>query len=413
MGRLSRHTLDNGLRLVHHHDPGSVMSVVDVIYNVGARDESRELTGIAHLFEHLMFGGSVNVSDFDAEVERAGGSDNAWTNNDFTNFYTVVPTVNIDTAFRVESDRMLALTFSKKALEVQRGVVIEEFKETCLNQPYGDLSHHLRELVYGEHPYSWPTIGLSPDHIARVTDADVRHWFYSHYAPNNAVLAVSGGIGFNETVELADRWFGPIPRREIAPRKYAPPVPVSSPRKAVVTGPVPQTVIVLAWQMPGIHDPDYKVCDLISDVLSNGMSSRFYRRLLMGTDLFTDIDAYISGSNEPGMFIIQARLRSAGEESERCAEAAIRKEIEILASEDPDWHEVIRAINKFESNLTFGDLNNTVKAINIAQNEISGIDQDDLIAAYRTVTPGDLRRVAAVLLTPERCCTLIYRPESY
>ncbi len=411
MSLLSRYTLPNGLKIIHRHSPKSVMTAVDVIYNVGARDESRELTGMAHLFEHLMFGGSVNIPDFDAEVERAGGSDNAWTSNDFTNFYTVVPTVNAETAFRVESDRMLALAFSAKALEVQRGVVIEEFKETCLNQPYGDLSHHLRRLVYGDHPYSWPTIGIEPEHIAKVTDEDVRRWFYSHYAPNNAVLSVTGGLSFEHTVRLAEKWFGPIPRREVVPRTYLPPVPVTSPRRMIVTGQVPQTVIVMAWIMPEQLDPDYKVCDLISDVLSNGMSSRFYRNLLMGTDLFTEIDASVTGSDEPGMFLIQARLRASGEEYELKAETAIRTELDRLIDFGPDEHEVTRAVNKFESNLVFNDVNYIMQAINLAQAEISGIDPDTIVRAYRSVTPADLQRVAAATLGADSCCTVIYRPQ--
>ena len=406
----SRHTLSNGLRLIHHFDCSSAMMALDVMYGVGARDESRDLTGMAHLFEHLMFGGSVNIPDFDAEVERAGGWNNAWTSNDFTNFYTVVPAINVETAFRLESDRMLALAFNSNALEVQRNVVVEEFKETCLNQPYGDLMHHLRKLVYRQHPYGWPTIGLDPEHIRKVTDEDVRRWFYSHYAPNNAVIAVTGGVPFDKAVELAEKWFGPIPRRELAVRHTVKESPGESPRSEVVYGPVPQTVIVQAWLMPGRGEKGYRECDLLSDVLSNGQSSRFYRQLLMGTDIFTEIDASIVGSEDTGMFLVQARLRGNGAEAERRAVEAIRGQIDALAVTGPTDHEVERAVNKFESAQTFGNLSYVMQAMNLAEAEITDTDIKQRIYDYRHTTASDIQRAAAEILRPDAACTLIYRP---
>ena len=207
----TRFELGNGLRFVHNYDGNTAMVAVNVLYNVGARDERGDLTGLAHLFEHLMFGGSVNIPDFDGAIERAGGKNNAWTSNDFTNFYDILPAQNAETAFWLESDRMLSPSFADRTLEVQRSVVTEEFKQQCLNRPYGDLSHHLRKLVYTAHPYSWPVIGKTPEHIARVTPQDTREFFFSHYAPNNAVVAVSGNITAEETRRLAEKWFGDIP----------------------------------------------------------------------------------------------------------------------------------------------------------------------------------------------------------
>ncbi len=216
---VNRHTLANGLRIVHSPDTTTAMVGVNILYNVGARDERRNLTGMAHLFEHLMFGGSENIPDFDAELEFAGGSSNAWTSNDLTNFYLSIPAQNVETAFHLESDRMMALSFDPHSLDVQKGVVIEEFKQQCLDRPYGRLMHTLREALYSPaHPYSWPVIGIEPDHIARVKMTDVKDWFYSHYAPNNAILAVTGNIAFDRVVELAEKWFGTIPRRDIKPR---------------------------------------------------------------------------------------------------------------------------------------------------------------------------------------------------
>ena len=304
----NRFTLSNGLRVIHNYDPTTAMVAVNVLYNVGSRDEDPSMTGLAHLFEHLMFGGSANIPDFDAEIERAGGMNNAWTSNDFTNFYDVAPARNFETLLWLESDRMLRLAFSEKSLEVQRNVVIEEFKQTHLNRPYGDLFHKLRSLVYRTHPYSIPTIGKEPAHIEKVTRDDVRDFFYSHYAPNNAVLAISGNVTPDQVRRGVERWFDSIPRRDIKPRTYQPEPLPDAPRELEVRGHVPQTCVVVAYPMPGYGQPGYIECDLITDILASGRSSRFYRRLLLGGDLFTSADASIIGSEEPGMLMLKGHL---------------------------------------------------------------------------------------------------------
>lgn len=252
----TRFTLPNGLRVVHEQDSATAMVALDVLYNVGARDEHPDHTGMAHLFEHLMFGGSVNIADFDGAIEQAGGRNNAWTNQDYTNFYDIVPAQNAETAFWLESDRMLSLAFSDKALEVQRNVVMEEFKQVCLNQPYGDLGHHMSALAYKVHPYRTPVIGKELGHIESVTQEQVREFFRTHYAPNNAVLAVTGNITLDETRRLAEKWFGPIPRRMVAPRRYAPEPEQTEARRMVVTGNVPQTLVVISYPMPSCANPD-------------------------------------------------------------------------------------------------------------------------------------------------------------
>lgn len=405
----SRFTLPNGLRVVHHHDPGTAMVAVNILYNVGARDESPDMTGLAHLFEHLMFGGSANVPEFDAAIERAGGMNNAWTSNDFTNFFDIVPAANVETPFWLESDRMLSLAFSEKALEVQRHVVIEEFKQVCLNRPYGRLAHELRSLLYERHPYRWPTIGLEFSHIEKVTLADEKRFFLSHYAPNNAVLSVAGNVSESKVRELAEKWFAPIPRRDIAPRLYPKEPPVGEPRRRIVTGTAPQTAVFIAFPMPGYGHPDYIPCDLITDILASGRSSRFFKRLVMPGRLFSEADASISGSEEPGYLLLSAKLLREGEDAEAQAERMLLDEFRDIAVNGVSDTELERAVNRFESNFTFGSLSFLAKAQNLALSEMHGENINDTVARYRAVTPDDIRRAAASLTVP---VTLIYRPDA-
>lgn len=424
----NRFTLPNGLRVIHNYDPSTAMVAVNVLYNVGARDENPDMTGLAHLFEHLMFGGSVNVPDFDAEMERAGGVNNAWTSNDFTNFYDVAPALNFETLLWLESDRMLGLAFSDKALEVQRSVVIEEFKQTHLNRPYGDLYHKLRSLVYRSHPYGVPTIGRDPSHIEKVTQDDVRRFFYSHYAPNNAVLAVSGNVTPEEARAKIEKWFSDIPSREVAPRTYLPEPLPDAPRELEVRGHVPQTCVVVAFPMPAYGTEGYIECDLITDILASGHSSRFYRRLLLGSDLFTSADAVITGSEEPGMLMLKGHLSDPSEKSARIAAERLMAEASELCYQAfrPDrlsYHltearpggvtpyEVERAINRFASDFTFSSLSYLQRAQALAMAEMHGEDINEIVPAYRRVTTAMIANTARRVLDPTHACTLIYRPE--
>lgn len=408
MIELNHFTLSNGLRVVHNHDSATAMVALNILYNVGARDENENLTGLAHLFEHLMFGGSINIPDFDQAMEQAGGWNNAWTSNDFTNFYDVLPAQNAETAFWLESDRMLSLAFSDKALEVQRSVVIEEFKEVCLNKPYGDMAHHLRDLVYTSHPYRFPTIGKEISHIEKVTQDDVIKFFHSHYAPNNAVLAISGNISLEETKRLAEKWFGDIPQREITPRTYTPEPTQTAPRRKIVTADVPQAVLIKAYHMPGHGHKDYIPCDIITDLLASGRSARFYRNLLMGTDLFTEIDASITGSDEPGYLMLSARLRENSDSAIQQAEDAIENEIQKLWNNTITEYELTRTINRFESNNTFSTIGFLPKAQAMAMGEMQGEDINQITSKYRAVTIEQIQKVAEHILNPNNCSTLIY-----
>lgn len=406
---LNTATLPNGLRIVHHGDDSTSHVAVNVLYNVGARDEDPECTGLAHLFEHLMFGGSANVKNYDYELELAGGSSNAWTSNDFTNFYDIVSAENVETAFWTQSDRMLSPTLSQQSLDVQRDVVIEEFKQTCLNKPYGDIGHLLRGLIYKTHPYRFPTIGREIAHIERVDIDTVRQFFFSHYAPNNAVLAVAGNITFERVMELAEKWFGDIPRRDIAPRQYAPEAEITEARRLEVKADVPVTRIYMAFPMQPYTHPDYKVADIITDILSSGRSARFMQNLVVDTPWFTRADASVSGSVEAGFLLVTADLINNEEETIVQAEKAIWKELDDITTGIINPLEMRRVLNRFETNRMFSLLSSQTQAQEMARCMMVGEDINAVTAAYRSVTPADIGRVGSEIFQPSRSCTVIYK----
>ena len=409
MLQINRHILSNGLRLVHSQDASTQMVALNVLYNVGARDENPEHTGFAHLFEHLMFGGSVNIPDYDAPLQLAGGENNAWTNNDITNYYLTVPRQNVETGFWLESDRMLSLDFSERSLEVQRGVVMEEFKQRCLNQPYGDVGHLLRPLAYRVHPYQWPTIGKELSHIANATLEEVKDFFFRFYAPNNAVLAVTGNISFEEAVSLTEKWFGPIPRREV-PLRQLPKEPVQTgERRQVVERNVPLDSLFMAYHMCDRLDADYYAFDILSDILSNGRSSRLNQHLVQEKQLFSSIDAYISGTIDAGLFHISGKP-AAGVSLEE-AEAAVREELNELQTALVQEHELEKVKNKFESTQIFGNINYLNVATNLAWFELNGQaeDMEKEVERYRAVTADRLKAVAQTAFREENGGVLYYK----
>lgn len=405
MIEFQRYTLGNGLRVIHNYDPSTVMVAVDVLYDTGARDEHRGLTGVAHLFEHLMFGGSVNIPHFDLELEDAGGENNAWTSADFTNFFDIVPAQNVETVFHLESDRMLGLSFNPDALAVQRNVVIEEFKQQCLNRPFGDLMHGLRAMIYSpEHPYSWPVIGLDPSHIARVTDEEIRRRFYAHFAPNNAVLAISGNLPYERGRRLVEKWFGDIPRRAIEPRVLPDAgFPVADVEREM-RGAVPYPNIVIAIPMDPYGTHDFRVADCITDILSAGRSSRLYRNLIAGGDgSIIEADASIIGSEGPGFVMLTARPREATPRALDAAVDALTAQLAALAVPgDVTPHELLRTLNRFESSFALANFDALSKAQNLALAEMHGEDINDTVARQRLITTDDIARVAADLASRPR-----------
>jgi len=407
---INRHTLDNGLRIVHYEDTTTQMVAVNILYNVGARDEDPEHTGYAHLLEHLMFEGSVNIPDYDTHVQLAGGENNAWTNNDLTNYYITLPKSNIETAFWLESDRMLGLALTEESVETQKGVVIEEFKQRHLNRPYGDVQHLIRPMAYKVHPYRWPTIGQCIKHIERATLTDMMDFYHRHYTPGNAILAVVGNISFDETVRLSKKWFGPIASTSTTHPHISLDEPVQTRlRRRTVHRHIPSHMLVMAFHMADRKSPDYHVCDLITDLLAAGQSSRLIQHLVHRDRLFTSIDTYIQGSIAPGLIFIMGRLTEGV--TYEMAEEAIWKELQTLRTQPIDEEELSKVRNRSESERTFNNINYLNRAINLAQMELIGQDLTlaDELQRYCSVTAHDIKRVASKIFLKKNCSILYYK----
>ena len=412
MININRKILDNGLRIVHSEDKSTRMVAINVLYDVGARDEHPEHTGFAHLFEHLMFGGSIHIPDYDTHVQNAGGENNAWTNNDITNYYITLPKQNVETGFWLESDRMLSLDFSEKSLEVQRHVVIEEFKQRNLNQPYGDVGHLVRGLAYQTHPYQWPTIGKEPAHIENATLDEVKDFFFRFYAPNNAILSVTGNISFKDTIALAEKWFGPIPRRDVRPRNLPKELQQTEERRLVVERNVPVDALYMAFHKCDRKHSDYHTFDLMSDILCNGRSSRLIQHLVQQKQVFSSIDAYISGSIDEGL--IQIGGKPAPGVSLEEAEAAVWQELEAMKTERIDETELEKVKNRYESEQIFSNINYLNVATNLAFFELIGQAEDinHEVEKYRAVTAEHIMEVSKQTFVKENCSVLYYKAKN-
>ncbi len=400
--------LKNGLSVIVHTDRSTPFVAVNVCYNVGSKHENPNQTGFAHLFEHLTFAGSVHVPDFDTAVQRAGGANNAFTSNDLTNYYITLPANNIETALWLESDRMIGPKFSKKGLDIQKKVVIEEFRQRNLNKPYGDVWHILRDLAYKVHPYRWPTIGLVPEHIASATLDDVKDFFFHHYAPNNAVLVISGNIESAQAFKLAEKWFNDIPYREIAPYPQQTEPPQEVDREITVYRDVPIDTFYVAWHMGGRTEKNFYVLDLLSDILSNGSSSRFEVKLVKEQKLFTEADAYLSGESEPGLFVATGKA-SHGIDIHVAREKML-EEIMITAETAISDYELEKVKNRVEADLLLNEIGYLEKAIQLASFEIMG-DAAEINRQgqhYLEITASDLLETAGWLFRKGNRNTLNY-----
>lgn len=408
MVSFERFTLANGLKVLVHEDPTTPMAVVNILYDVGARDEDPDQTGFAHLFEHLMFGGSVNIPSYDEPLQRVGGENNAFTSNDITNYYITLPAANLETAFWLESDRMLSLAFSEKSLEVQRNVVIEEFKQRYLNQPYGDVWLKLRPLAYKDHPYRWATIGKSIDHIENANINDVKAFFTKHYNPANAIMVVGGKVKLEDVKRLSEKWFGNIQAIEKPKRQLPVEASQTEERKETVKANVPLDSIYKVFHMPSRSEKGYYAADLISDILSRGNSSRLFRNLLKDQKLFSEINAYLTGSIDAGLFVVEGKpLPGISMET---AEEAIWTELNRLKNEDVPEHELAKVKNKMESTMVFAEMSLLDKAMNLAYFELLG-DANDLnseTAKYLEVSASELRQQAQHIFRKENSSTLYY-----
>ncbi|MBP6238313.1 MAG: insulinase family protein [Saprospiraceae bacterium] len=403
-----RFKLANGLTVIIHEDKSTPMVAANVVYNVGSKYEEPDKTGFAHLFEHLMFGGSINIPDFDDHIQDAGGENNAFTNTDLTNFYEVLPAENIETALWLESDRMLQLRFSKKSLDTQKKVVIEEFKETCLNEPYGDMWHHLSRLCYKVHPYQWPTIGKDMSHIAEATLDQVKTFFYHYYRPDNAVLVLAGNIDVKKGIELVEKWFGSIPAGHYTKPNYLYEPPQIEFRQDILQQDVPHDAVYQGYHMAGRMDDGFYACDLLSDVLANGRSSRFYQRLYKEQELFSTIDAFISGTVDPGLFIIEGKTMP-GISMEK-AKKAIKLELDMLKNDLISEQELSKLKNSVESSLLYSEVSVLNKAISLAYFEVLGdADMINIEAErYHNVTAEDIRNAAQQVFREENCSEVLY-----
>ena len=412
MLQFNRFTLGNGLRVIVHEDNSTPMAVVNIMYDVGARDEDPERTGFAHLFEHLMFGGSINIEDFETPLNMAGGENNAYTSNDVTNYYIQLPAENLETALWLESDRMLSLAFSEKSLDVQRKVVSEEFKEHYINKPYGDVWFKLREMAYKKHPYKWMTIGKDLTHIENAQLKDVKNFFFKHYTPINAIMVIAGKVKTDEVKTLVEKWFGDIP----AGTKYERNIPAEpkqeAPRKLEVKANVPLDAFYKCWHMDGRMDHGYYVADLITEVLGGGSSSRLFQSLVKEQQLFSNIECYQYGTIDRGLLAIEGKLVKGVNIS--TAEKAVEAELARLKAEKISDKELTKIKNKTESAIAFEDMSVLTRANNLAFYELLG--DADLFNSdrekYFAVTAEDMLEYSKRIFDENNSSTLYYLSEN-
>ncbi|MBP6334168.1 MAG: insulinase family protein [Bacteroidia bacterium] len=401
-------TLSNGLKVIVHEDPTTPLATMNILYKVGARDESADKTGFAHLFEHLMFGGSVNIPDYDEPLQMAGGDNNAWTNNDVTNYYLTLPADNLETGFWLESDRMLNLAFSTKSLEVQRNVVIEEFKQRYLNQPYGDVWLLLRPLAYKVHPYQWSTIGKEISHVENATINDVKDFFNRFYCPDNAILVVAGNVKTERIFELAQEWFGGIDRK-VTSRKPYPVEPAQTERRELtVERDIPFDSIYRAYHTCSRLDKEFYAVDLLTDIMNRGKSSRMYHALVKERNLFTEIDTYTTSDFDKGLVVISGKLVKGVTMKE--AEAGIDAELEKIREELVKDSELEKVVNKVESTMEFSEMDLADRALNLAIAEYMGDVNlvNTEMERYRAVSDKDIQDQAKKIFRDSNCSVLYY-----
>lgn len=408
MIEFEKFVLDNGLRVIVHKDASTPMAVMNILYDVGARDENPQQTGFAHLFEHLMFGGSVNIPVYDEPLQMAGGENNAYTTNDLTNYYIQVPKENLETAFWLESDRMLSLAFDEKSLEVQRKVVCEEFKEHYIDKPYGDVWFRLRELVYKTHPYRWMTIGKELSHIENVQLKDVKKFFFKHYRPNNAIMVVAGNVTTKAVKTLAQKWFGEIPAGETYNHSYPQEAVQTEARKLSVTANVPLDAFYKCWHIGSRLSNEYYVADLLTDILGGGESSRLFQKLVKELQLFVNIGCYHLGSVDPGIICIEGKLVKGVKMED--AEREVEKILQYLKEEPILNIELEKVKNKTESIMAFEDMSLLNRANSLAFYELLG-DANMMnteFSKYEAVTVADIKEAAQRIFTEANSSTLYY-----
>jgi len=412
MIEFEKYILKNNLTVIVHQDKSTPMACLNILYDVGARDEDECKTGFAHLFEHLMFGGSINIPNYDEPLQLVGGENNAFTTNDITNYYCTVPADNLETAFWLESDRMISLAFTEKSLEVQRNVVIEEFKQRYLNQPYGDVWLLLRPLAFDVHPYKWATIGKQISHIEEATMDDVKSFFKKHYNPSNAIMVVAGNVEFENVKNMAEKWFEPI-SSGIKPTRSLPEEPKqTAPKKLTVERDVPTSAIYKVYHVCNRADEAYHSIDILSDILSRGNSSRLYKTLVKDKQLFSEVNSYLMGDFDKGLFVISGRISDHVTMDD--AENGILEELEKIKNSFIDSDELQKCKNKVESSVTFSETDVLTKATNLAISELLGDANliNEEIYKYAQVTKEKVKTQANLILNESNCSTLYYLSKS-
>ena len=402
-------TLSNGLRVIVHEDPTVQIAVLNVLYDVGSRDEDPDRTGFAHLFEHLMFGGSLNIANYDEPLQKVGGENNAFTNTDITNYYLTVPAANIETGFWLESDRMLSLSFDPQVLEIQQKVVVEEFKQRYLNQPYGDVWLKLRPLAYLTHPYQWATIGKEIRHIEEATMEDVRKFFFRHYVPANAILVVAGNVKLDQVRALSEKWFGPINSPQVSKRNLQRESPQTLKRTLDIEADVPASALYKAYHMPGRFDKDYFAVDLMSDVLTRGNSSRLYQRLVKEKEIFTSISSFTMGTIDPGLLVVNGRVKDGIRLQD--AEGEVNEMVEELIRGGITDAELEKVKNQAYSTLEFGEVEVMNRAMNLAFAKLSGDANhvNEEAGLIEAVTTEDISAAAQNVLLEHNSNVLYYK----
>jgi predicted Zn-dependent peptidase len=401
-------TLENGLRVLVHEDKSTPLIAMNILYNVGSRDEDQTMTGLAHLFEHLMFGGSLNIPDYDTPLQLAGGENNAFTSNDITNYYLTIPSENIETGFWLESDRMLQLDFSQKNLDTQRNVVIEEFNQRYFNQPYGDATLKLRPLAYKVHPYRWPTIGMDMAHIKNADLEQIKSFFFSHYAPNNAILALTGNIEYDLAFKLSRKWFGPIEKRAIRSRNLPAEPQQTMARILTIEKDVPSTALYKVWHVGPRNSKDFYTLDLITDLLAGGESGRLYTKLVREKKLFSEINAYLTADIDPGLIVVQGKLMKGIDIQH--ADESVNEVINGLLREKVIKVEMEKVKNKFESSTVFSNTSILNKAANLSFYELLGNPEliNNEVELYRNVSHGMVIEALEKYFVPANCSTINY-----
>jgi predicted Zn-dependent peptidase len=408
MINFSRFRLDNGLRVIVHEDRSTPLIAMNILYDVGSKDEDPSFTGMAHLFEHLMYCGTPNIPEYDLPLQLAGGENNAFTNNDITNYYLTLPSGNIETAFWLESDRMIEPDFTQKKLDIQKSVVIEEFKQRYLNQPYGDVMLLLRPQAYTIHPYRWPTIGMDISHLENIDLDHVKKFFSQHYTPGNAIVTLAGNIESGKAFDLAVKWFGSIPAKDRAQRKLPLEPAQTKEKKLTVKRNVPSDALYKAWHMGPRISEDYSALDLLTDLLAGGESGRLYNRLVRDKNLFSEINAYITSDIDPGLVILSGKLMKGTDILK--ADKAVNEIINELKDSTLTDYELEKVKNRFESSVVLSNTSILNKAMNLSMHELLG-DADMVnmeVERYRAISKEMVKETAIKYLSPENCTTLFY-----